>query len=64
MPPADPAAAAEPVVYRVRVTAGELSDEIGRSTDHARWFTREEAEALPLVELAAEGVRRGFAPES
>ena len=51
------------IVYRVSVTGGELSDESDGSTDQARWFTREEAEALPLVELAAEGVRLGFASE-
>jgi hypothetical protein len=51
------------IVYRVRVTGGELSDESDGSTDRARWFTREEAGALPLVELAAEGVRLGFASE-
>jgi phosphohistidine phosphatase SixA/ADP-ribose pyrophosphatase YjhB (NUDIX family) len=52
------------IVYRVRLTGGELSDEVEGSTDQARWFTRDEAMALPLVELAAEGVRLGFASES
>jgi ADP-ribose pyrophosphatase YjhB (NUDIX family) len=52
------------IIYRVRVNGGELSDETDGSTDQARWFTREEAEALPLVELAAEGMRLGFDPKS
>ena len=45
------------VVYRVRVTGGELRDEVDGSTDHAAWFGLEEAEALPLVNLAREALR-------
>ena len=52
------------IVYRVRITGGGLSDETNGSTDQARWFTRQEAMALPMVELAAEGVRLGFASGS
>jgi len=48
------------VVYRVQVTGGELRDEIGGSTDVARWFTQAETEALPLVDLARAGVRLAF----
>jgi ADP-ribose pyrophosphatase YjhB (NUDIX family) len=48
------------IVYRARVTGGQLRDEIDGSTDTAGWFTRDEAEALPLVELAAQAVRIGF----
>ena len=48
------------VVYRVRIVGGELRDEVDGSTDLARWFSREEAGALPLVELASEGLRLGF----
>ena len=52
------------IVYRVRITGGGLSDETDGSTDQARWFTRDEAMALPLVELAVEGMRLGFDQES
>jgi ADP-ribose pyrophosphatase YjhB (NUDIX family) len=48
------------VVYRVDITGGELRDEVDGSTDMARWFTREEATALPLVDLGATGVRLAF----
>jgi 8-oxo-dGTP diphosphatase len=44
------------VVYRVRVTGGELRDEVEGSTDHAAWFDLAEAAALPLVDLARWGV--------
>jgi ADP-ribose pyrophosphatase YjhB (NUDIX family) len=48
------------VVYRVDVTGGELRDEVDGSTDRARWFTRDEARALPLVDLAQTGIRLAF----
>lgn len=51
------------IIYRARITGGELRAETGGSSDQARWFTREEASALELVELAAEGLRLGFAAE-
>lgn len=49
------------VVYRVRVTGGELRDEMDGSTDQAAWFDLAEAAELPLVELArwAVGVASG-----
>lgn len=50
------------IVYRVRVVGGELRSEADGSTDLAGWFTRAEAEALPLVELAQAGVELAFAP--
>jgi ADP-ribose pyrophosphatase YjhB (NUDIX family) len=50
------------VVYRVDVTGGELRDEVGGSTDRALWFTRDEARALPLVDLAQTGIRLAFPP--
>ena len=40
------------IVYRVRVTGGELRDEIGGSTDTCRWFTPAEASRLNLGGLA------------
>ena len=45
------------IVYRVRATGGELRHETGGSTDRAAWFGMEEAAALPLVDLAREGLR-------
>jgi len=44
------------IVYRVRVTGGELRDEIGGSTDTCRWFTVEEAGRLNLGELARQAL--------
>jgi 8-oxo-dGTP diphosphatase len=48
------------IVYRVRVTGGALRDELDGSTDLARWFSRPELDALPLVDLARDGVRLAF----
>ena len=48
------------IVYHVRVTGGVLRDEVGGSTDHAEWFTRDQAEDAPLVELAREALRLAF----
>lgn len=39
------------VVYRVRITGGELRDELDESTDAAAWFTREDAQQIPTVDL-------------
>jgi ADP-ribose pyrophosphatase YjhB (NUDIX family) len=40
------------IVYRVRITGGELRDESDESTDRAAWSTIAEARLLPLGELA------------
>jgi ADP-ribose pyrophosphatase YjhB (NUDIX family) len=48
------------IVYRVRVTGGELRDEPDGSTDRAAWFSLEELRELPLVQLAWDGVRLAF----
>lgn len=48
------------IIYRVEISGGELHDEADGSTDAARWFTREEAAALSLVELAQTGLRLAF----
>ncbi|MFN2483492.1 MAG: NUDIX hydrolase [Candidatus Limnocylindria bacterium] len=48
------------LVYRVAVTGGELTMEIGGSTDLCARLTRDEAEALPLVDLAEYGLRLAF----
>ena len=48
------------VIYRVRITNGELRDEPEGSTDLAAWVSRAEAATLPLGELAREGLRLAF----
>jgi ADP-ribose pyrophosphatase YjhB (NUDIX family) len=48
------------VVYRVRLTGGELRDEPDGSSDQARWVSRDELDQMPLVDLAREGVRLAF----
>lgn len=45
------------IIYRVSVTGGSLRDELDGSTDAAAWFTREELESLPIVELVEIGLR-------
>ena len=40
------------IVYRVRVTGGELRDEVDGSTDTCAWFTLDEASRLNLGGLA------------
>lgn len=47
-------------IYRAHVTGGNLAYELDGSTDICQWFTRDEAEELPLVELAQLGVRLAF----
>jgi 8-oxo-dGTP diphosphatase len=48
------------IVYRVRVTGGDLRDEVGGSSDTCRWVPRSELASLPLVELAVDGARIAF----
>jgi 8-oxo-dGTP diphosphatase len=48
------------IVYRVRITGGELRDELNGSTDAARWFSRDDLSGLPLVDLAREAARLAF----
>lgn len=48
------------IIYRVRVTGGELHDEIGGSSDACGWFTREQAVGMPLVKLAEVGIGLAF----
>lgn len=40
------------IVYRVRITGGELRDEPEGSTDTCRWFARDEVPTERLVDLA------------
>lgn len=39
------------IVYRAHITGGELTDEVGGSTDRAQWFSRGEIPDLPHVQL-------------
>lgn len=39
------------IIYRARVTGGDLRDEVGGSTDRAAWFPLSEVAALPHVQL-------------
>jgi len=48
------------VIYRARIIGGELRNEREGSTDLAAWHTRQEAEALPLVELAQVALRLAY----
>ncbi len=48
------------IVYRTEIIGGDLRDETDESTDMAAWFTRDEAAALPLVELGRIGVELAF----
>jgi 8-oxo-dGTP diphosphatase len=48
------------VIYRVTITSGELRNEPDGSTDIAAWVSRTDAAALPLVDLAQEGIRLAF----
>lgn len=46
------------VLYRCRVTGGELRNEVGGSTDECRWFTSGELPRDRLVDIAELAVRR------
>ena len=48
------------IIYRVRITGGELRDEVGGSSDACAWVRRAELAALPLVELAEVGIGLAF----
>ena len=48
------------IIYRVRITGGELRVEVGGSSDACAWVRRDELDALPLVELAEHGIGLAF----
>jgi 8-oxo-dGTP diphosphatase len=50
------------IIYRVRVTGGELRVEIGGSSDACAWVRRADLPGLPLVELAEVGIGLAFGP--
>ena len=45
------------VIYRVRITGGELRNEVEGSTDAAAWFSRAELATTPIVSLVEQGLR-------
>lgn len=45
------------IVYRGEVVGGDMRFEADGTTDYAQWFTKAEAEDVPLVELARLGAR-------
>jgi ADP-ribose pyrophosphatase YjhB (NUDIX family) len=49
------------VLYHVRIVGGTLRDEVGGTTDAARWVSREELADLRLVEIGRFGVDLAFA---
>lgn len=44
------------VIYAARVIGGELTQEVGGTTDEARWFALDEVAALPQVGLVEIGL--------
>lgn len=48
------------VLYHVRIVGGGLRDEIGGTTDTARWFRRDELQDIRLVEIGRFGVDLAF----
>jgi ADP-ribose pyrophosphatase YjhB (NUDIX family) len=48
------------ILYRVRMTGGELRDEVGGTSDTCRWVRRSELGGLPIVDLVELGVRLAF----
>jgi ADP-ribose pyrophosphatase YjhB (NUDIX family) len=45
------------LVYRASITGGVLTNEVGGSSDLARWFARAEVKRLDLVEVGSLGAR-------
>jgi 8-oxo-dGTP diphosphatase len=48
------------IIYRVRITGGELRVEVGGSSDACGWVPRAGLGGLPLVELAERGIGLAF----
>ena len=48
------------IIYRVRITGGELRVEVGGSSDACAWVQRTDLAQLPLVELAEVGIGLAF----
>lgn len=45
------------ILYRVRVTGGELRVEVDGSSDDCAWIARADLETMPIVELVRTGAR-------
>jgi 8-oxo-dGTP diphosphatase len=52
------------ILYHVRIVGGDLRDEVGGTTDAARWIARDELADIRLVEIARFGVELAFAPRA
>ena len=50
------------IIYRVRVTGGELTNETDGSSDLARWVPLTELATMPLVDLVRVGARLAGVP--
>lgn len=50
------------LIYQVSMRGGALRDRVGQPTDLARWFTRDEAAALPLRPFTASALGLSPAP--
>jgi 8-oxo-dGTP diphosphatase len=49
------------ILYHVRIVGGRLRDEVGGTTDTARWMSRDDIAAARLVEIAQAGVELALA---
>ena len=48
------------IVYRTEIVGGTLRHETDESTDRAAWWTREDLDTMPVVELGALGIQLAF----
>jgi 8-oxo-dGTP diphosphatase len=48
------------IIYRARITGGELRVEVGGSSDACAWVRRDDLASLALVELAEVGIGLAF----
>lgn len=48
------------ILYYASVADGELCMEVNGSTDVCEWFTQDQAQSLPLVDLAQLGVKMAY----
>ena len=48
------------IIYRTEIVGGALRHETDGSSDRAEWFTRDEAEQLPLVDVGRRGIELAF----
>lgn len=46
------------IFYRVRITGGELTDELGGSTDRCAWLSPDEMRGVRVVALARDAIER------